>query len=428
MNSNIFIAWSGNQALAYELKKLFDDKNFNVIVGGGSPNDMYVGAQVLKQINSCSCAILLVEDHGNSISHNLMFEWGYMMARMSPNDIHTFMINKSSRELPSDVLGTWVYEVKVDRSANDCDKTAAKEIYDIFIKNTQKSLKSSYFNIINEWTFIRNTFRDYKNYNERQICDYLVFGCLAAYYYMDNTYLRDILNTVNGSDNLNRLVLFGKKYIDVFLHSNNMTSPLPESVFFSCMQTFQSLIDQPHDLTDNAVLFVDLLCFDICGLSNILYLRNEGLDVGTHEYCKEKAAFYFDKMLELINTLEIRLPEEKCLIHLMRAYAYNDIAHLYNQEFNNNVKYLEYLAKSVEERKNLHLGFVAKYPENKFLAVKLEQEYMIALSEQCLHMEEGFLKKVSFNTIKAKYEEWQKEITFTSSLTDRIKNNIDKII
>ena len=80
---NVFIAWSGNKELAKELAKIINSTNkVNAIVGGGQPKDMFVGEQVLNQIGKCDSAILLVENKDGQISPNLMFEWGYIIAKM----------------------------------------------------------------------------------------------------------------------------------------------------------------------------------------------------------------------------------------------------------------------------------------------------------------------------------------------------------
>jgi hypothetical protein len=95
MMDRIFIGWSGNQPLAYELASIIEeDRDKNAIVGGGVPTDMYVGAQVIKQMKTCNYAALLVEDKNGDISNNLMFEWGYLIAKMPINNIHIFLINK----------------------------------------------------------------------------------------------------------------------------------------------------------------------------------------------------------------------------------------------------------------------------------------------------------------------------------------------
>lgn len=62
----------------------------HTIVGGGQPKDMFIGAQVIEQINRCDSAILLIEDKNGMISSNLMFEWGYIYAKYPVSNIHAF--------------------------------------------------------------------------------------------------------------------------------------------------------------------------------------------------------------------------------------------------------------------------------------------------------------------------------------------------
>lgn len=111
---------------------------------------------------------------------------------------------------------------------------------------------------------------------------------------------------------------------------------------------------------------------------------------------------------------------------MLKSYIFNDIGHLYKDAFSDKKLFLENLTKSVENRKKLHQTFVSNYPKNIFLATKLEQEYIIALSEQCNYMENSVIKTMQKNIVMAKFEEWEKELVYTSSLTDRIKDNIEK--
>ena len=77
--NNIFIGWSGNKSLADKISELMvENTDARAIVGGGQPKDMFIGAQVIEQINRCDSAILLIEDKNGMISSNLMFEWGYI--------------------------------------------------------------------------------------------------------------------------------------------------------------------------------------------------------------------------------------------------------------------------------------------------------------------------------------------------------------
>ena len=50
---SIFIGWSGNKELADSLAAKFKKQGkYRAIVGGGTPNNMYLGAQIIEQIKS----------------------------------------------------------------------------------------------------------------------------------------------------------------------------------------------------------------------------------------------------------------------------------------------------------------------------------------------------------------------------------------
>jgi len=76
---------------------------------------MYIGVQVFSQIQQCTRAIILVEntrpDTTNPLSGNLMFEWGYLTAKMDPKKLHVFLLGESKKNLPSDFAGIWVNEI-----------------------------------------------------------------------------------------------------------------------------------------------------------------------------------------------------------------------------------------------------------------------------------------------------------------------------
>ncbi len=418
-----FIGWSGNQPLALELASLIEKNTKDkAIAGGGKPKDMYIGAQVINQIQQCNYAVLLVEDKDGQISPNLMFEWGYLMARLPVNNIYTFLINKRSRDLPSDLLGTWVFELDIDRDIHS-DKEISESIFEILKENMHATGVTNYFDLVNNWRQIFSKLSERSTIPDSDLCQYLITGCIAAYYYMDYHALQHELTHIVGSDESQDVVTFVKSYIDVFIKSENMMQPLPESEFFRLSENFESTLARVRDCGDEIEHMVDILCYNAYGLSCVLFLKNEGLDESTIQFCTDKALELFEKDIELVNKLEEISPSNKCFIQLMRAYNFNDLAHLYKGPLKNHEKFMELLAQSVTNRKALHQSF-ANYYNNSFLSIKLEQEYIIALSEQCVYMEESFTKRMSQNTIRNKTKEWERELLFTSSLTDRIKANI----
>ncbi len=420
-----FIGWSGNQELAKELaRKIEQHTKDSAIVGGGVFEDMYVGAQVIKQMQQCSCAILLVEDKGEgAISANLMFEWGYLIARLPVNNIYTFLLNKLSRDLPSDLLGSWAVELEVDR-ATQTDEEIAQIIFSFLAEKINTHREVNYFDLFNNWRKLSPKLTSGQAIPDTEFCRYLATGCLAAYYYMDYRPLRKDLDSITPNEECADIVAFSKGYIDLFLESNNMMNGIPESSLFNYIQQCNTTLARKRKVAEDVEDLVDILCYNVHGLACSLYLRNPDLDEATVNVCSQKARECFEKMLELVAAFEEKHENNECLIQLLRAYIYNDTAHLYRGALNDHERFMDYLAKSVEERKALYRNF-AKYYKNPYLEIKLEQEYIIALSEQCKYLSDSFEKTMSQSMIRTKVKEWERELQFTSSLTERIKANVE---
>ena len=139
----VFIAWGGNQDIAKMISNELNKHGFDGIVGGGTPTDLFIGTQVFSQIHQCTRAIILVEntrpDAINPFSSNLMFEWGYLTAKMDPRKLHVFLIGESVKNLPSDLAGIWAEELK-----NVEDKTReniAKEITEMFLEAASRAIE-----------------------------------------------------------------------------------------------------------------------------------------------------------------------------------------------------------------------------------------------------------------------------------------------
>lgn len=423
---NIFIGWGGNKPLADKLADLITNRTGDhAIVGGGQPKDMFIGAQVIDQINRCDTAILLVEDKNGIISPNLMFEWGYISAKFAVSNIHAFLLNKQSKDLPSDLMGSWVNEISFDKISMS-EHELAEKILNLFLQNSKNVDVRNYFDLISNWKRVYTYLTDDIPDSNQATCEYILSGCLAAYYYQDNMLLRQTLNTLKVSMTVNIIIQFAKAYVDIFIQSENMTKPLSQQNFFNAMQTFESITKRQKNLSNDVEMLLDILNYDAYGLANVLFMRNADLDSETKRFCASKAKECFEKDFELLDLFEENFKNNICLGLLLRSYIYNDMGHLYKDAFDDKDTFLKHLTTSVEHRKQLHQTFISSYPANIFLATKLEQEYIIALSEQCNYMGDSVLKTMYKSMVVAKFEEWEKELVYTSSLTDRIKNNIQQ--
>ena len=423
---NIFIGWSGNRQLAEAVAELINNHTARKgIVGGGSPKDMFIGAQVLSQIDRSQYAVLLVQDKPDGqISHNLMFEWGYITAKLPVNNICTVLINKSPRDLPSDLLGTWVFEL--ERKEGGDDTEFAKEVLEIVERSFGEDAEKNYFNLIDRWPQVFSRLKNQMPENDAEAAEYVLMGCLAAYYYMDNIPLRKLLDSLSGGMAINDVIRFAKAYVDIFINSENMTKPLSQDEAFALVEIFESTLTRSSSIGEEQDRLLDILCYDAYGLTCSLFLKNAEIDEDLRAIFTDKSLECYNKAIETIDDFS-KKNNCVCLWQLLRSYLFNDLAHFYLGVLGELEQFKTYLASSVEQRKMLYQTFSSMYPDNLFLATKFEQEYIIALSEQCNYMEEGFTKAMFKKNILSKFQRWQKELIYTSSLTDRIKANIDHL-
>lgn len=444
--STIFIGWGGNKELAIELEKKLRDKGFNIVRGGGTPNQMFVGSQVIEQMKMCDRAIILVENYEKyGFSTNLMFEWGYLVGYKRIKRTHVFLIDKPKSDLPTDLSGIWAEEVtrffpeqdndKQDNGSQPArkdDKTLAGEICDIFLELYEQEPAPNYFNIIDDWQYIsRDLESDGSCRNTTEFAQYIVIGCLAAYYYNDNKRFRESLNRISASrGRLGDIVQFAKIYVDVFLKSGDMSYALnPEEFLYEqnikliLNRKNREIIDGKSSVLDE---IIDLLCYDLHGLIHLLNSKSPNLSEKLKQHYQEAAIKNFMIALEKTTALDERIGDtNECLISLLKSYIYNDLAHLY-QAAGDDKNYNEYLNSSVIERLNLTYKFKCKFPSNQYLSDKFEQEYYIAYSEQSKNENDSlklYEAEQRFNSWMA-VEEARKKTEFTNRLLLRLKANL----
>jgi len=427
---NIFIGWSGNQSLARALGDEIDkNKNYKAIVGGGTPTNMYIGAQVIEQIKDSDYALLLMEKKDGAISPNLMFEFGYILAKMPVNRIFLVLINMEDAELASDIRGTWVFKTKkFDRSVTG-EAEFAHELYVDFVEFENSRMlfgHSNYFDYIDRWeecfASLKTDIRISTNDSE-----YIIFGCLAAYYYNDYQELYDYLDDIKYDEGVSDIIYFAKAYISVFLNSGNMRNPINDDEMMTCREAFETLLERERVLSPKLDAVIDILVYNAYGLASMLYLRNEDLDEDEREYFERMCEEHCLGMLELVNEYYDKYGDDnKVLVNLFKAYIYNDLAKFYLQK-NEDEKHFLFLDRSVKSRKELFKEVQLLYPQNRYLVEKMEQEYYIALANQCRYMKDAVLKKMTVKKIKKRLDEWIDNYDAIRSMLDRIQANLDAV-
>jgi len=127
----IFIAWGANKQLADAVADALRKQGYSPQVGGDldlRAEDSFLGNQITKQISQAPRAIILAQWPAEGADRrrrnrpdiatvaaqfrpNLMYEFGYLTARLQPSCLHLFLIGIRRVDLPSDVLGIRAEEI-----------------------------------------------------------------------------------------------------------------------------------------------------------------------------------------------------------------------------------------------------------------------------------------------------------------------------
>ena len=120
LSETVFIAWGRNRELAEAVSAELKKHGISSIVGGepGRRADDFIGKRVIEQMDRCSRAIILAKGNDDDVFRsNLMFEWGYLLARLRSGSILAILIESSgsgasdlhgffAESLPDTIKGT----------------------------------------------------------------------------------------------------------------------------------------------------------------------------------------------------------------------------------------------------------------------------------------------------------------------------------
>lgn len=159
--SKVFIAWSGNLELAKAVAaEIYSRSNeYECIIGGDSQGkeNIFVGETIIAQMRECDKAILLVQKKSDvGLSHNLMFEWGFLLSALNAKRTNVYFIDISSTDevFPSDVQGVW------SKSSFDTAKHTMTEIAEMicedFLGRQKIVIEGNKTNHILNWYKTRN--------------------------------------------------------------------------------------------------------------------------------------------------------------------------------------------------------------------------------------------------------------------------------
>jgi len=158
--SRVFIAWSGNKALANTLASYIrqNQPGIHCTVGGtDSVINESINATVKDQMMKCDRAIILLrKNDAGTLSGNVLFELGYLMAKKS-NRVHLFLLDMDTKDsaIPSDLHGVWasgtIKTIHADTGKKKSNSEIAREIGSIFFNSLYKTVHGNKMELIEQW-------------------------------------------------------------------------------------------------------------------------------------------------------------------------------------------------------------------------------------------------------------------------------------
>lgn len=336
MKGRIFIAWSGKNELALQVKKQLETKDYIGVVGGEekAANGLFVGDSILDQINHCNQAIFIVQkkDDG-TISNNLMFEFGYSLARFSHNKIHIFYIDidPNDQKIPSDLKGIWADFYMTAECENVVD-----DIVQRFLSAQKHIIPGNKMAIVDDYYSIKSMLQRYADSpqcSEYELAQYILFYAQAAYMFNNEKESLDCLkelskNLTNPGEEVSLALSLAICNIDFFLnaHKNGDVLYLEKSYFSTLNRRFKDMDEAVSEWeADDFTRWVRVLLYDILNYSRILYACNPEVDQARRDMLLNDSMNYANECLRICDEL-LESPSNRHFVELFKAYMYRNLA------------------------------------------------------------------------------------------------------
>jgi len=400
----VFVAWGGNQELAQAVGLELSKHGYNGIVGGGIPTDMYIGTQVFSQIHQCTRAIILVEntcpDAANPFSSNLMFEWGYLTAKMDPRKLHVFLLGESKKNLPSDLAGIWANEI---HNASKTTEQVTEEIVHLFIEAASRPIDIDKMEIFNQWNGIKRSLGEYPNspvFSEIECAHYLIHCIEVCYGYMEEEQFRALIERIKPSSSA---LLFSlqvvKANITLFGESNGLTQKLS----FDTFSELKSLFESKFDFTNqdrNLHLWLKYFCSCRLGLLYMLIMRSEDFEEEHILIYFQKANDCFTDALQVLSEIAKTYPQEAIYTKLYEGYLYRDF-HRINSIIGDEEKAAQHIFAAEKAHEMFYLHFKQHYPNDGYLIKHFGKEYYLDRSRHLMYIKDPLEKKITESSIRS---------------------------
>ncbi|MDR1392404.1 MAG: nucleotide-binding protein [Bifidobacteriaceae bacterium] len=384
----VFIAWGGNQRLAGAVAARLAESHFAAVVGGGTPTDRFVGTQVLSQIHSCTRAILLVEDTGAAqtaaglnFSDNLMFEWGFITGTFQPNKVHVFLINVSTRDLPSDLAGSWAVEIESQgRELED----VAQRITEAFFKDATHNIELDKMKIMHMWDSVKryaDVYDDGPPCSDLELAHYLLHSIESCYYHMEEDLYEALLDKMHPvSSVLEFAVQIVKANIRLFRETGGLQRALQLDSFAELRAVFERQFDLSFQDEELNLWFSYFAVRRQGLLYQTVSLSQEFDDAEQREFAG-RTLVLTSQAITVLDQIVERYPQQAAYTNLYRGYLLRTRSQMFSR-LGRIEEAAEANLAATRAKEAFYLDYKNAYPHDTYLIRQLAQEYYLALAER----------------------------------------------
>lgn len=377
MKDRVFIAWSGSNNVAIEVKKILESRyNYVCSIGGNADNNSKfssVGDTVIQQIKNCNQAIIIFQKKSDgSVSNNLFFELGYVMAMYGTKKIHCVKRLYEEVVLPSDFDNSFIETITEDRD----EKSFAEGIVRYFISRQKMSINENKMYLINNRYLIHDKIISHyseigSKCSDYELAQYILYYMQAAHMFGDEKKIqKEILefkqsHSLEFSAELSLAVNMSLSFFDMV--TNIKLDAITSEVYIDQNVFWQFKNDYIHYTScitdDNIGIFdewANVFLFEHLTFAYMLFANNNSLSDDMKKSLHTKSVECALKTLACIDILEQRSPckennDEVGLISLFKAYVFRNLflskTYLHEQDAN------DWLNKTLEERMSLKNNF-----------------------------------------------------------------------
>lgn len=399
MKDQIFIGWSGSNAIALQIKKQLEARNYKCTIGGNADNNSQfssVGDTVIQQIKNCNQAIMIFQNRADGkISNNLFFELGYVLAMYGPTKVHCVKRDNEQVILPSDFDNSFVEPIRCEGA----DDEFVKGIIAYFFNRQKMSINTNKMLLINNrykmHDFIQSHFSEQgSKCSDYELAQYVLFYMQAASMFGDEYKIREEMKSFKDayhsffSDELSLSVNICITYFDMVLN----IKARDDGELYLDRAVFRQFRDKYTEFRDEIVgddigvfgEWAKVFTSSHLAWAYGLYAMSPDLSDAMREKNMRQGKSWCLQTLDDLKALEERVPvkennDHKGILSLFYAYIYRDLF-LCCKCLNEEDEALKWLEKTKKERTALKNNFEIGSIDTQIYE-NFEMEYYLTLIE-----------------------------------------------